>query len=255
MISAIQLNDLGDGITQLVLNRPPVNAMSIEVLAELGDTLDGLEADDSVKAIVVSSALGLFSAGLDLKEIKDFTAYEQTALVDGLNSAFNRFYGCKKPVVAAIDGAAVAGGMFFALAADYAVAVEKSRFGLTEIKVGVNFPVAPYEIAKAELSPGSFRRVLLSGRLFKSDAALEMQIIDEIVADDQLLERAVAVAREYAGNPPMAYAAIKHQIRAEPLAKMQSAVDDLNDSTRGGWFTSETTAAIDAILASSATKK
>jgi enoyl-CoA hydratase len=255
MSNAIQLNDLGDGITQLVLNRPPANAMSIEVLGELGGTMSKLEADDSVRAVVISSALGLFSAGLDLKEIKDFTPYEQTALVDGLNSAFYHIYGFKKPVVSAINGAAVAGGMFFALAADYTVANEKSRFGLTEIKVGVNFPVAPYEIAKAELSPGSFRRVLLSGRLFKAEAALEMQVIDEIAPDDQLLDRAVAVAKEYAGNPPMAYAAIKQQIRAEPLANMKAAVDNKTDSTRSGWFTDETLSAMDAILAATSASK
>jgi enoyl-CoA hydratase len=255
MSNVIQLNDLGDGITQLLLNRPPANAMSVEVLAELSETLAALETDNTVRAVVISSALGLFSAGLDLKEIKDFSTSEQTALVDGLNAAFNGVYGFRKPVVAAINGAAVAGGMFFALAADYTVANEKSRFGLTEIKVGVNFPVAPYEIAKAELSPGSFRRVLLSGRLFKSDAALEMQIIDEIVADEELLNRAVAVAKEYAGNPPMAYAAIKHQIRAEPLAKMQEAVDNKTDATLSGWFTDETIVAMDAILAATSAKK
>ena len=255
MSSVIQLNDLGAGITQMILNRPPANAMSIEVLAEMGDTLKKLEADTDVRAIVVSSALGLFSAGLDLKEIKDFTPAEQTGLVDGLNSAFYHFYNFKKPVVVAINGAAVAGGMFFALSADYAVANEKARLGLTEIKVGVDFPVAPFEIAKAELSPGSFRRVLLSGRLFKADEALDMQIIDEIVADENLLERATAVAREYAGNPPLAYAAIKKQVRADALEKIRAAVEDLTDPTRSGWFTDETKASMDAILAASAAKK
>jgi enoyl-CoA hydratase len=250
-----RLNDLGDGITQLELNRPPANAMSVEVLKLLGQTLDKLEADENVRAVVVSSALGLFSAGLDLKEIKDFSETEQIALVDGLNSAFNRFYGFRKPVVAAINGAAAAGGMFFALVADYSVANTKARLGLTEIKVGVNFPVAPYEIAKAELSPGAFRRVLLSGRLFKADDALAMDIIDEIVPDEELLARAIAVAREYAGNPPRAYAAIKHQIRGEALANMQAAIDNLNDPTRaGGWFTDETMVAMDAILAATAKK-
>jgi enoyl-CoA hydratase len=255
MTNAVQLNDLGDGITQMVLNRPPANAMSIEVLAEMGDILDKLEADSTVKAVVVTSALGLFSAGLDLKEIKDFTKDQQTALVDGLNAAFNRFYGFGKPVVVAVNGAAVAGGMFFALAADYTVAVAKARFGLTEIKVGVDLPVAPYEIARAELSPGALRRVVLSGRLFKAEAALEMEVIDEITEDDQLLERAVSVAREYAGNPPMAYAAIKKQIRAEALNAMQSAIDNQSDPTRSGWYTDETLVAMTAILSATAGKK
>ena len=128
---------------------------------------------------------------------------------------------------------------------------------------GVDFVVANTD-AQSLVQSGTERRIQLGARLTAGLGAgsrpdvgrgAAEESIDEIVADDQLLDRAVAVAKEYAGNPPMAYAAIKHQIRAEALANMQSAVDNKTDATRSGWFTDETMVAMDAILAATSAKK
>ena len=160
----LKSQDLENGIRLLTLSRAPVNALNANYLGELEAAFDKIDNDDSVRVLVLNSDLKVFSAGMDLKEALAFTATEQTAIVDGLNATYGRLYALSKPVIVAINRAAIAGGMFFALVADYALADRGASLGLTEVRVGVDFPVGALEIARAEMAPATFKRILLSGR-------------------------------------------------------------------------------------------
>jgi enoyl-CoA hydratase/carnithine racemase len=244
MNDSILQEDLGGGIALLKLNRAPVNALDPAYLAEIEDRFDALERDCSARAVVLTSTVNVFSAGLDLKAAKQFTVAEQTAVVDGLNTTFVKLYRFPKPLVVAVNGAAIAGGLFFVLTADYAVALEGVKLGLAEVRVGVNFPIVPLEIARGTLTPRAFRQLLLSGNPVPADQALLEGIVDEVVSANEVLPRAQSVARDYAKIPPIAYRAVKTQMRAPVL----SAINAQPDPTRDGWFTEETVPAMESVL-------
>jgi len=239
---------VADGVTILTLNRAPVNALNPAYLGEIEAELSKIEKDPAVRAVVLASGLKVFSAGMDLKEAQGFSKAEQTAVVDGLNATYARLYGLSKPVVTAAAGAAIAGGLFFILAADYTVAGQRAKFGLTEARVGVTFPVAPLEIARAVLSPATLRRVMLGGDLMSAQDAQDMGIIDEIVDAEDVMPRALAMARHYAAIPPMTYASIKAQMRHRELSVIRETIENKTDPSRDGWYSDETPAAMAALL-------
>jgi enoyl-CoA hydratase/carnithine racemase len=254
MTDNLARTDHDGGITQLVLARPPVNALNPGYLGEIDERLAEIESSNDVRAIVISSDLSVFSAGMDLKEAQGFSVEEQTAVVDGLNATFCRLYGIKKPVIVAVNRAAIAGGLFFVLASDYSIAGHGAKFGLTEVRVGVDFPVTPLEIARAELTPQAANRLMLSGRNLDADAAREMGIVDEVVDPEALIARAMEVASDYANIPAMAYSRVKMQLRGQVLQKLRDTIESQSDHTRNGWFTEETLGAMKALMAA-ATRK
>ena len=237
-----------DGIAVLTLARAPVNAMNPDFLGAIDRALEALGADPGVRGVVVASALKVYSAGLDLREMQGYGQSEQAAIVDALNQTFRDLYGFAKPIVAAVNGAAIAGGMFLPLTADHTVAVANAKFGLSEVQVGANFPAAPMEIARAELLPSGLRTLMLSGRPVEADRALHFGVVDEIVPDAKLMEKAIGVARDLATAPPNTYAAVKAQLRAPALQAIDQAIRERSDPTRTGWFTDETKAAMAAAL-------
>ncbi|AVO39897.1 enoyl-CoA hydratase/isomerase family protein [Pukyongiella litopenaei] len=233
-------SDHGGGVIELSLNRAPVNALSADFLMCFGEMLDDLATEQAVRAVVLTSPFAVFSAGLDLKEAPDFDLAGQHAIVEGLNVGFLHLFSFPKPVVTAIDGAAIAGGLFFVLAADYRVAGPRARFGLAEVRVGAEFPVGPLEIARATLGPNDLRRLMLTGRPVDAGTAAQSGIIDELVAQDAVVARAIDVARDLADNPKATYAAIKRQIRGAVIERIELAMADGANAPDGGWFNDET---------------
>ena len=119
---------------------------------DIAKTLDILATDKDVKAVVLTSALKVLSGGFDLKAAQGFTSAEEMDIVDHLNFDFATMYAFPKPLITAANGAAIAGGLFFVLTADYTVAIPQAKFGLAEVQVGANFPAGPLEIARDALS-------------------------------------------------------------------------------------------------------
>ena len=241
--------DYGDGITGISLNRAPVNALSVEFLHGFTALLDEMDNDKSVRAVVLSSEFKVFSAGIDLKEAMEFSLHEQADMVDALNTTFLRLYGFPKPVVAAINGAAIAGGMFFVLTSDFRVSGPRASFGLAEIRVGVDFPVGPLEFARATLSPDMLRRLMLTGRPITAQEAHVAGIVDIIEQDQALvLERAIRAARDMAASPADTYATVKRQIRQATIAQIETALKTDPASRENGWFTESTQDAMMRVL-------
>ncbi|KII18065.1 enoyl-CoA hydratase/isomerase family protein [Phaeobacter sp. S60] len=237
----------GDGVVEIKLARAPVNALSPEFLMDFADVINEIGEDPTVRALLLTSAFKVFSAGLDLKVARDLDLAGQRAAVRGLNEAFLALYACPKPVVAAVNGAAIAGGLFFILCSDVRVAQVKSKFGLAEVQAGVDFPIAPLEIARATLNPNIQRRLMMTGQTIGPIAARNFNIVD-IIADDaeDLLGYALKEARALAELPPGTYAAIKQQLRGETIAKIRSAMDA--EAEDQPWFTEETVPAMSKII-------
>ncbi len=248
MTAQVIRNDLGGGITRLTLNRAPVNALTPAFLMEFAGTLDDLAATDSVRAVVLDSAFAVYSAGLDLKAAQRFDRAEQNAIVDALNAGFLTQFTFPKPIVAAINGAAIAGGLFFVLASDWRVSGPKAKFGLAEVRVGADFPVGPLEIARATLDPNDLRRLMLTGQPVPAAVAAARGIVDHLCDADEVDPAAEAKARELAGIPGATFARVKRQIRQPAIAVIDAEMERLKTDPDRGWFGPETRDAMQRMI-------
>ncbi len=244
----ILIEDIGEGITKLILNRSPVNALTPRFLHKVAETLDQIEGEKNVKTVLISSPFKVFSAGLDLKEAQHYSIAEQHAIVEGLNVTLTKLYGFPKPVIVAANGSAIAGGLFFVLAGDYRVSGRTAKFGLAEVRVGADFPVGPLEIARDTLSAVSMRRLMLGGKPIGSEAALAAGIIDGIEDDTEVFNHAIVVARDYATIPPKTFASIKLQTRGPTIETIKTAMRNGANAPDGGWFNEETASAMAAMI-------
>lgn len=241
--------DHGEGIAELSINRAPVNALSAELLMDLAELMQDMGRDNAVRGVVFTSPFKVFSAGLDLKEAQEFSLADQHAIVTGLNIGFPALFAFAKPTVVAVNGAAIAGGLFFVLACDYRIATPRAKFGLAEVRVGADFPVGPLEIARATLDPNTLRRLMLTGRPITATQALSCGLIDQIEQDDTVLvDRALRAVRDLAASPPETYSAVKQQIRKATLTRINDAIAGGANTPEGGWFSDSTKAAMKRMI-------
>ncbi len=245
---SVHADHLPDGVMVLTLDRPPVNALNLGFLEAIDQALVDMEGRADVTALVITGAGKTFSAGMDLKEVQAFTVADQTAMVDALGRLISRLYGFPKPVVAAVNGHAIAGGLLLLLATDFRVASAVALLGFAEARVGIRIPLAALAIIRGELSPGTQRRLLLGGNKFAAEAAERMGIVDEVVDAAAVFDRAVAVAEDYAKIPPGTFAEVKAQLRLETLESMDDARTRRLDPLLRGWFNIETKDPARAVL-------
>ena len=142
-MSTLKLTVANDGIAVVTLANPPINAMDAALLEKLANLFEGLAADRAVRAAVIAADGPAFSAGLDLKTTPGLDRLGQRRLIDALNDGFGTLYGWPKPLVAAVNGHAIAGGLILALCADWRIVADvPMQISLAEVRVGVTYPVA-----------------------------------------------------------------------------------------------------------------
>jgi enoyl-CoA hydratase/carnithine racemase len=234
-----------DGIVVVRIDRPPANALDRSLLAEGHSCLEGLTANRP-RAVVITGREGYFSAGVDLKLAPTLDRDGQREMVEGINRLFAGWYGYPGPVVCAVNGHAIAGGMILALCGDYRVGVTgEARFGLTELKVGAPYPAAALAVVRAELPAPAARRLVLGAGLVGPEAALELGVLDEL-GDGDPLSRALEVAGELAEFPPATYELVKAQLRGETIAAARRALQ--TDPLLDDWLADESAEASAAVL-------
>jgi enoyl-CoA hydratase len=220
------------------VDRPPANALDVELLDEGQATADELRSA-LPGAVVLTGRQGFFSAGADLKIVPTLGPEGQRAMVTGINGLFTNWYSFPRPVVCAVNGHAIAGGLILALCGDYRVGPTSGRFGLTELRVGIPYPAAAMAIVKAELTPPAARLLTLRANLFESAEAHALGVVDEIAESDRVVERALEMADELASLPAETYEHVKMDLRQEPIAQARRAVVDESDPLLARWFGAE----------------
>jgi enoyl-CoA hydratase len=211
-----------DGIAVLTADRPPANAMDVELLDELVAAVEAL-ADEPPAALVLAGRPGFFSAGLDLKAVPGYGPPEQRRLVDGINRMAIGVYGLPCPVVCAITGHAIAGGFVLAVCGDHRVASNEGRYGLTEVKVGVPYPQGAIGVVRAELTAPAARVLVLGNRLVDAAECVRLGAFDEALPPGRVLDRSMEVARELAELPAEVYARTKGELRGAILTDLRAA--------------------------------
>ena len=231
------------GIAVVRIDRPPANAMDIGLLRESHALLEELRTD-APAAVVLTGRDGFFSAGVDLKLAPTLAPREQRAMVDGINRMFFGWYGFPRPVVCAVNGHAIAGGLILALSGDRRVGAREGKLGLTELRAGIPYPAVAMAAVRAELSPAAARLLVLEADLVDPETALELGALDEL-ADDPL-ERGLEIAGDLARLPSGAYETVKRQLRGPTLVEMERMLAAY--PMAGGWLSAETGDAAASIL-------
>lgn len=225
-----------DEIAILTLNRPKANAFSPDLVAELSEALAG---QGKARGVVLASGLsGMFSAGWDLPLLvgRDREGMEQ--FVAAFCDLVRQIFVFGPPIVAALPGHAIAGGLIAAMAADERIAADgKGKFGLSEIILGVSVPACLMEPFRHVVGARHTERLAATGENVAVDRALAIGLVDQVVAAGELLDLAVERARLLAGLSGVAYAAIKLRCRAAAIARFDQARN--HDPFLDFWFSQD----------------
>jgi enoyl-CoA hydratase len=217
-----------DGIAVLTMTHGKANALDIEFCEALAARFQALRGE-AVKAVVITGQGKMFSAGVDLKRLSEGGADYIRKFLPALHRLYDAVFFHPKPVVAAINGHAIAGGCVLAACADRRVAAnDAGRMGVTELLVGVPFPALAFEIMRHATPPFYFNETILSGATYPAETLLHRGWANELVEPALLTERALAAAQSLAALSPPAFAQTKMQIR-QPVSERMAASGEATD--------------------------
>jgi enoyl-CoA hydratase len=224
-VSQVTITRGDDGVATLVADRPPANAMDVSLLGDLVTAIEAVAADPPA-ALVLAGRPGFFSAGADLKAVPGYGQDEQRAMVDGINRMALGVYALPCPVVGAITGHAIAGGLVLAVCTDLRVASSAGKYGLTEVKVGVPYPQGAIGVVQAEMPPPALRLLAFGNGLHDAATCLRLGVFDEVAEPDAVLPRALELARELAAMPADVYARTKADLRGATIDRLRAGAAD-----------------------------
>jgi enoyl-CoA hydratase len=213
----MQLERIGEAML-LRMRAGKANAMGPAWLQQMESLLDEAVAARA-RAVVITGYEGFFSAGLDLPTLDGLDEQAMGSFMTGFSRTMLRIFELPLPVIAAVNGHAIAGGCVLAMQADVRIgAASDFRIGTNEVQLGIGLPAVVLETMRAQLPPPSLLPVAQEGRLFSPDEALSVGLLHELVPADRLEQRAVARAMELGALPGTAYASVKRGLRA-PVAQ------------------------------------
>jgi enoyl-CoA hydratase len=221
------------------------NALDTEFLRALRASIASVAASDA-RALVLTGEGTIFSAGVDLVRLLEGDRDYLGDFLPELSACFRALFEFEKPAVAAVNGHAIAGGCILACACDRRIMTRgNGRIGVPELRVGVPFPLVPLEIIRFALPPHRAQEVLLVGRNYSPDQALEMGLVDELVESEHLLDRAVAAAEDLASIPFASYARAKRDFRRPTVETWERHAASHDRQTLEAWGGASVRGAVD----------
>lgn len=222
-------------IAVVTLDRPPVNALDREFLETIADGFGKLGKDDC-RAIVLTGKGSCFSAGADLFRVVEGDSEYVDSAVPSLTAAFAAVFEIPKPVVAAVNGHAIAGGAIFVCACDYRFMADgDGLIGVSELKVGVPFPTYAIEIVRHAVSRKHFQELVYLADVYSPADALDRGFIDQVVPAAELLERALEMAERLSEIPAASFAAMKSIMRRPTLDRIAAYTAEHDPKAQAGW--------------------
>lgn len=229
----IDLSRDGD-VAILRMAHGKANALDVEFCEALADAFGELR-DSVARAVIIVGTGNIFSAGVDLLRVSaDGEAYVRRFL-PALHRLFDAAFNVPKPLIAAVNGHAIAGGCVLACCADVRIAARgQGRIGVTELLVGVPFPAMAFEVMRFAANPQYLPDIMLTGTTWPADDARRRGLVDDVVEPPELMNRAMAAAKMLAALSPAAFAATKEQLRqpvadrmAQHAARVDKRVEDI----------------------------
>jgi enoyl-CoA hydratase/carnithine racemase len=199
-------------VATIRLDRPPMNALNAQVQVEIAAAAAQVTADPAIRAAVIYGGEKVFAAGADIKEMAEASYGQMAANSRRLQDAFTAVAKIGKPVVAAITGYALGGGLELALCADFRVAGEGARLGQPEILLGVIPGAGGTQRLPRLVGPARAKDMVFTGRFVGAAEALAIGLVDNVVADGEVLDAARMLMARYAHGPAIALRAAKQAI-------------------------------------------
>jgi methylglutaconyl-CoA hydratase len=222
-------------VTTLTLNRPDKrNALSFQLLDELTQALDEVERS-AAQVMILTGAGKAFCAGMDLEELKTLTGKshaENVADSRKMAQIFRRLYDFPKPTIAAVNGAAIAGGTGLATMCDFTLAVPEAKFGYTEVRIGF-VPAIVSSILVWQVGHKLARDLLLTGRIFDAAEAYRLGLVNELVEAEQLMNRAGELAMQLRENSPTSLRLTKKLINGFISAQLNVQIEKAIEENAG----------------------
>ena len=203
---------IADGIAVILLSRPPVNALNDQVTAELAEAARTADTMDDVRAVIIYGGEKVFAAGADIKDMAEASYADMVKRAGRLQEAMALIAGLGKPVVAAITGYALGGGMELALSADFRVAGESARLGQPEILLGVIPGAGGTQRLPRLVGPAKAKEIVFSGRMLKAAEAHAIGLVDAVVPDAEVYTAAQDMMKRYVNGPALAIRSAKAAI-------------------------------------------
>ena len=214
---------ISDGIAIITLDDGKANAFSFDMMVAINDAMD--EAEASADVIIITGRDGVMCAGFDLKVMQN-DANKVPEMVGNGGRLLVRIFSSKKPVIIASPGHGIAAGGLLMLAADYRIGVDnESRYGLNESAIGMVLPPFGYDLAVFKINNKYLDRCFAGAELVDPQTAVEASFLDEVVATDKLLDRALEKAAEMQKLDGRAYAGNKKLVRGALTEKMTADLD------------------------------
>lgn len=216
------------GVLRITLNRPEKrNALNPALMDELTGVLGAAGEDASCGVVLVTGAGSAFCAGLDLEHLQsleDRNAAEHRADSERIAKLLRTLYDCPRPTIAAVNGAAIAGGCGIATLCDFTLAVPRAKFGYTEVRIGF-IPAIVSTFLLAQVGEKQARDLLLTGRIFEAAEAHAMGLVNRVVEAEDLLPAAERLAAHLLENSPEALAATKRLLSANARAVLDAEIE------------------------------
>lgn len=198
-----------DNLATIIINRPQsLNALNAQTIKELGQALDELNADKNCRAIILTgSGEKSFVAGADIKEFSDFGQEQAEHLArNGQNELFNKVENMSKPVIAAVNGFALGGGLELAMASHIRYASDNAKLGLPEVTLGLIPGYGGTQRLPKLVGKGLANELIFSAKMIPAQRAKEIGLVNEVFTQEELLPKAKELAQTIARNSPMAIA-------------------------------------------------
>ncbi|MFZ5979421.1 MAG: enoyl-CoA hydratase/isomerase family protein [Candidatus Zixiibacteriota bacterium] len=235
------LQNRREGIASLTLARGKVNAMNRELLDELRENLEQLATDPVVKAIILTGQGKFFSFGFDIPEFLGRPREDFVLFLKKFTSLYAYLYLYPKAVIAAVNGHAVAGGCMLATACDYRLMVTgRARISLNEVSFGATVFAGSIALLRRCVGDRSAEKMLLTGAMFSAEEALEMTLVDRVVAEAALADEALAAAQAYAANYNAAFIEVKKLLREKDLTQFGEPEEKSIETFLKIWYSDET---------------
>ena len=232
-------------VAVLRMEHGKVNAMDLDLLQALARELSEVERTADRHALVLTGSRRIFCAGVDLFRFVEGGADYLDAFFRTMVSCFRQLFLFPRPVIAAVNGHAIAGGCVLASAADYRVmGRDAGTIGVPELKVGIPFPTPAIEILRFAASTRHLQQLVYLGKTYDPEAAHRVGLVDELVDQDLVTQRALQIADELGSMPVARFGITKRQLRAPSVERMDRIGAAIDPEVLAAWKTPETHAAI-----------
>jgi len=233
-----------DQVAIIKLDRPVTNALNLQLVSELAETLRSIKHDADVRSLVLSSSnVKFFSIGFDIPQLFELDRENFKVFYQAFNRVSIDLYTLPKPTIAAITGHAIAGGCILALCCDYRlIAPGRKLMGLNEIKLGVPVPYPADCILRQIVGVRVAREIVESGEFYQPEELLQMGMVDQIIPLEQVMPKSIEKADSLGALPQVAFARIKQNRVEVTEAQILKHLEEKEQFFIECWYSAETRA-------------